>query len=97
MMNTIFNNSLNAFHVAELGLLVTSNNIANTMIPQFKSSQVDIVSSNPFFGKIVQTQQEIPLSQNLVNLHKSAIFYQANAKTFQINNKLIGTLLNIFA
>jgi flagellar hook-associated protein FlgK len=95
-MNVIVNNNLNALHVANLDLQVTANNIANTLTPNFKSSQVEIVSSNPLLGKVVQTQKEIPLSQNVVNLNKNIQFYQANAKALSINNQLIGTILSIF-
>jgi flagellar basal-body rod protein FlgC len=110
-MSGIFSIALSGMQAAQAQLAVGANNIANANTPGFKASRVDLVELSGGGVAVAGTQVDqtpgaigpdgtqasnVDLASEMVGLIQDKTLYNANAMVVRTEDKMMGSLLDMF-
>jgi len=100
--------ALSGMNAAATGMAVTSNNVANVNSKDYKAKRLDLENLEPQGGVKPQALQEsqaptvpngsnVDLATEFTSLLSQSDAYKANTKVLQVQQELLGTVLDMKA
>jgi flagellar hook-associated protein FlgK len=92
------NIAASGLQAAQAQMAVTANNIANVNTPGYTAQRVELAGT-PLGGVAVtgvqSTNEGDNLTNELVNLDRQTLYYDANGMVIRTSDQIYGSLLNI--